>query len=207
MYNKLAVEVNEESSYVFIPSNGQWWFVFADDKISQSDTYTMSLLGVKASRCQRGSGAQHSSSASLMGGIKLLVDLHWLTWLMERVFTGLICMVLRWVFSGSSVNHVFSWPTLFILVAFCLSRESLLLVRLVRLVVGIEWTEELFLLEEWDEWEEWERLVRDWPALWSNCIRQNIRSEGTSSNAYGGLVMTYRLVHWLCEFRCASRNR
>lgn len=117
MYNKLAVEVNEESSYVFIPSNGQWWFVFADDKISQSDTYTMSLLGVKASRCQRGSGAQHSSSASLMGGIKLLVDLHWLTWLMERVFTGLICMVLRWVFSGSSVNHVFflfvSWVPAF----------------------------------------------------------------------------------------------
>lgn len=60
-----------------------------------------------------------------------------------------------------------------------------------RLVVGIEWTEELFLLEEWDECDEWERLVRDWPALWSNCIRQNIRSEGTSSNAYGGLVMTY----------------
>lgn len=65
------------------------------------------------------------------------------------------------------------------------------MVRLVRLVAGIEWTEELFLLEEWDEWEEWERLVRDWPALWSNCIRQNIRSEGTNSNAYGGLVMTY----------------
>lgn len=74
---------------------------------------------------------------------------------------------------------------------FCLSRESLLRARLVRLVVGMEWTEELFLLEEWDEWEEWERLVRDWPALWSNCIRQNMRSEGTSSNAYGGLVMTY----------------
>lgn len=47
------------------------------------------------------------------------------------------------------------------------------------------------MLEEWDECDEWERLVLDWPALWSNCIRQNIRSEGTSSKAYGGLVMTY----------------
>ena len=43
-----------------------------------------------------------------MGGIKLLVDLYRLTWMMVRVFTGLICMVIRWVFSGSSVNHVFS---------------------------------------------------------------------------------------------------
>lgn len=75
---------------------------------SQTDNYTMSLLGVQASRCQCVSGAQHSSSASLMGGIKLLVDLYWLTWLMVSLFTGLICMVLRWVFSGSSVNHVFS---------------------------------------------------------------------------------------------------
>lgn len=63
---------------------------------------------------------------------------------------------------------------------FCL---SLLLLRLVRLVVGIEWTEELFLLEEWEEWEEWDKLVRDWPALWSNCMRQKIRSVGTSSNS------------------------
>lgn len=62
---------------------------------------------------------------------------------------------------------------------------------MLRLAAGIEWTEELFLLEEYDEWEEWERFVRDCPALWSNCIRQNIRSEGTISNAYGGLVMTY----------------
>lgn len=92
----------------FIPSIVNWWFMFADEKMSQSDTYTVSLLGVQAFRCQRGSGAQHSSSASLMGGIKLLVDLYWLTWLTARVFTGLICMVLRWVFSGSSVNHVFS---------------------------------------------------------------------------------------------------
>lgn len=55
-----------------------------------------------------GQVSQHSSSASLMGWIKLLVDLYWLTWLTVRVFIGLICMVLRWVFSGSSVNHVFS---------------------------------------------------------------------------------------------------
>lgn len=47
------------------------------------------------------------------------------------------------------------------------------------------------MLEDWDEWEEWERLARDWPALWSNCIKQKIRSVGTSSNSYGGLVMTY----------------
>jgi hypothetical protein len=55
----------------------------------------------------------------------------------------------------------------------------------------MEWTEELFLLEEWEEWEEWERLARDWPALWSNCMRQKIRSVGTSSKSYGGLVITY----------------
>lgn len=71
---------------------------------------------------------------------------------------------------------------------FCLSRGSLLLMRLARLVAGTEWTDELFLVEEWDECD---RLVRDWPALWSNCIRQKMRSEGTSSNPYGGLVMTY----------------
>lgn len=72
-----------------------------------------------------------------------------------------------------------------------MSRGSLLLMRLVRLVAGTEWTDELFLLEEWDECDECDRLVRDWPALWSNCIRQKMRSEGTSSNPYGGLVMTY----------------
>lgn len=54
------------------------------------------------------SWAQHSSSASLMGGIKLLVDLYWLTWLRARVFAGLICVLLRWGLSCSSVNHVFS---------------------------------------------------------------------------------------------------
>lgn len=76
---------------------------------------------------------------------------------------------------------------------FCLSRESLLLMRLARLVAGTEWTDELFLQEEWDECD---RLVRDWPALWSNCIRQKMRSEGTSSNPYGGLVMTYLWGRW-----------
>ena len=75
---------------------------------------------------------------------------------------------------------------------FCLSRDSRDLGRFCRFAVdGMEWTEELFLLEDWDEWEEWERLARDWPALWSNCIKQKIRSVGTSSNSYGGLVMTY----------------
>ena len=75
---------------------------------------------------------------------------------------------------------------------FCLSRDSRDLGRFGRFAVdGMEWTEELFLLEDWDEWEEWERLARDWPALWSNCIKQKIRSVGTSSNSYGGLVMTY----------------
>lgn len=69
---------------------------------------TLRILGVQELRYRCRSGAQHSSSASLMGGIKLLEDLYWLTWLTARVFTGLICMVLRWVFSGSSVNHVFS---------------------------------------------------------------------------------------------------
>ena len=75
---------------------------------------------------------------------------------------------------------------------FCLSRDSRDLGRFCRFAAdGMEWTEELFLLEDWDEWEEWERLARDWPALWSNCIKQKIRSVGTSSNSYGGLVMTY----------------
>lgn len=46
----------------------------------------------------RGSSAQHSSSASLMGGMELLEDLHGLTW----------AAVLGLVFSGSSVNHLFS---------------------------------------------------------------------------------------------------
>lgn len=46
----------------------------------------------------RGFPAQHWSSASLMGGMELLEDLHGLTWV----------TVLRWAFSGSSVNHVFS---------------------------------------------------------------------------------------------------
>lgn len=75
---------------------------------------------------------------------------------------------------------------------FCLSRDSRDLGRFGRFAVdGMEWMDELFLLEDWDEWEEWERLARDWPALWSNCIKQKIRSVGTSSNSYGGLVMTY----------------
>lgn len=61
---------------------------------------------------------------------------------------------------------------------------------------GMECTEELFLLEVWEEvceceCEEWDRLLRDWPALWSNCIRQKIRSVGTSSNSCCGLVITY----------------
>lgn len=47
------------------------------------------------------------------------------------------------------------------------------------------------MLEEWEEWEEWDKLVRDWPALWSNCMRQKIKSVGTSSNSYGGFVITY----------------
>lgn len=46
----------------------------------------------------RGSSAQHSSSASLMGGMELLEDLHGLTWV----------TILRFVFSGSSVNHLLS---------------------------------------------------------------------------------------------------
>lgn len=54
------------------------------------------------------SWAQHSSSASLMGGIKLLVDLYWLTWLRARAFAGLTCVLLRCGLSCSSVNHVFS---------------------------------------------------------------------------------------------------
>jgi hypothetical protein len=29
------------------------------------------------------------------------------------------------------------------------------------LVAVREWTEELFLLEEWEEWELWERLALD----------------------------------------------
>lgn len=75
---------------------------------------------------------------------------------------------------------------------FCFSRASrVLLLRFCRLEGGMEWTEELFLLEEWEEWEEWDKLVRDWPALWSNCMRQKIRSVGTSSNSYGGFVITY----------------
>lgn len=75
---------------------------------------------------------------------------------------------------------------------FCLSRASrVLLLRFCRLEGGMEWTEELFLLEEWEEWDEWDKLVRDWPALWSNCMRQKIRSVGTSSNSYGGFVITY----------------
>lgn len=45
-----------------------------------------------------GSSAQHSSSTSLMGGMELLEDLHGLAW----------ATVLRLVFSGSSVNHLFS---------------------------------------------------------------------------------------------------
>lgn len=75
---------------------------------------------------------------------------------------------------------------------FCLSRDSrVLLLRFCRLEGGTECTEELFLLEEWEEWDEWDKLVRDCPALWSNCMRQKIRSVGTSSNSYGGFVITY----------------
>lgn len=66
-----------------------------------------------------------------------------------------------------------------------------MLLRFCRFDGGMECTDELFLLEEWEEWEEWDKLVRDWPALWSNCIRQKIRSVGTSSNSYGGFVITY----------------
>lgn len=36
------------------------------------------------------SGSQHSSSTSLIGGIKLLVDLYWLIWLAMWVLMGLI---------------------------------------------------------------------------------------------------------------------
>lgn len=75
---------------------------------------------------------------------------------------------------------------------FCLSRASLLLLlRFCLLEGGTECTVELFLLEEWEEWEEWDKLVLDWPALWSNCMRQKIKSVGTSSNSYGGFVITY----------------
>ena len=81
---------------------------------------------------------------------------------------------------------------------------------MVRLVSWAEWREELFLLEVWevweDEWVEWARLVRDWPALWSNCIRQNMRSDCTSSNAYGGLVITY-LVGGEKESKAPIRNK
>lgn len=35
-------------------------------------------------------GSQHSSSTSLIGGIKLLVDLYWLIWLAMWVLMGLI---------------------------------------------------------------------------------------------------------------------
>lgn len=38
----------------------------------------------------RGGGLQHSSSTSLIGGIRLLVDLYWLTWLAMWVLMGLI---------------------------------------------------------------------------------------------------------------------
>lgn len=49
---------------------------------------------------------------------------------------------------------------------FCLSRASrALLLRFCLLVAGMEWTDELFLLDEWEEWEEWDRLALDWPAL------------------------------------------
>lgn len=49
---------------------------------------------------------QHSSSASLIGGIRMLLDFDWLLWL-RLVFEVLIEVVLMGGFSGSSVNHVF----------------------------------------------------------------------------------------------------
>lgn len=48
---------------------------------------------------------QHSS-ASLIGGMRMLLDLDWLLWL-RLVFEVLIAVVLMCGFSGSSVNHVF----------------------------------------------------------------------------------------------------
>lgn len=48
---------------------------------------------------------QHSS-ASLIGGMRLLLDFDWLLWL-RLVFEVLIGVVLECRFSGSSVNHVF----------------------------------------------------------------------------------------------------
>lgn len=92
----------------------------------------------------------------------------------------------------SRVKHLTCRSTAHSGTYFCFSLASLLLLlRFCRLEGGTECTEELFLLEEWEEWEEWDKLVRDWPALWSNCIRQKIRSVGTSSNSYGGFVITY----------------
>lgn len=49
---------------------------------------------------------QHSSSASLIGGMRMLLDFDWLMWL-RLVFEVLIWEVLFCGFSGSSVNHVF----------------------------------------------------------------------------------------------------
>lgn len=48
---------------------------------------------------------QHSS-ASLIGGMRMLLDLDWLLWL-RLVFEVLIAVVLVCGVSGSSVNHVF----------------------------------------------------------------------------------------------------
>lgn len=50
---------------------------------------------------------QNSSSASLIGGMRMLLDLDWLPWL-RLAFEVLIGVVLTFRrFSGSSVNHVF----------------------------------------------------------------------------------------------------
>lgn len=49
---------------------------------------------------------QHSSSASLIGGKRMLLDFDWLMWL-RLVFEVLIRVVLVCGLSGSSVNHVF----------------------------------------------------------------------------------------------------
>lgn len=49
---------------------------------------------------------QHSSSASLIDGMRMVLDLDWLMWL-RLEFEVLIWVVLLCRVSGSSVNHVF----------------------------------------------------------------------------------------------------
>lgn len=76
-----------------------------------SDVRFCSRRSMTAPRCDAAApplpGRQHSSSASRMGGMGLLADLYGLTWMMARVLTGLMGLVLRWVWLGSSVNRVF----------------------------------------------------------------------------------------------------